>query len=261
MGMKKGLDRLDKAIAAQTQLSRKDVHRLLSRGQILVNGETTRNFDTRIDLENDEVTIEGQPLVLKRHSYIMMNKPQGVVSATSDAALPTVLDLVPEELRRNGLFPAGRLDKDTTGFVLITNDGDFAHRILAPKSHVPKIYTATLDKPVDDGIIAAFKEGVVLKAEKHIAQRLEDCPARRDKSTCMPARLEIVNGDPTVVRVLIRQGMYHQIKRMFGAFDIEVVGLHRDQIGGLALDLGLESGKCRELSKIEVEKITNTSLE
>lgn len=257
MAGNKGLDRLDKVIAAQTHLSRKDVHRLLSRGQILVNGAAMRRFDTRVDLERDEITVDGQMLSLKRHSYIMLNKPQGVVCATSDAALPTVLDLVPEELRRSGLFPAGRLDKDTTGFVLITNDGDFAHRILAPKSHLPKTYIARLDKPVDQAVVDGFAQGVTLKAEKHHAQAIQDCPARRDKGICMPAQLTLVEDDPTRVRVVIRQGMYHQIKRMFGAFGIEVTALHREKIGGLALDCTLAPGDCRELEQQEIEKMSD----
>lgn len=255
MTMKKGTDRLDKAISGQTALSRRDVHKLLSRGLVLVNGVAARNFDTRVDLEQDEVTVEGQPLSLKKYSYIMMNKPCGVVSATSDAALETVLDLVPDELQRTGLFPAGRLDKDTTGFVLITNDGDFAHKILAPKSHVSKAYVAMLDLPIDEAMIAAFAAGVSIAADKHDSNDRE-APARREECVCMPAELAAVDGDPRQARVVIRQGMYHQVKRMFGAFGREVLTLHREQIGALALDATLESGKCRELSREEVEKMT-----
>ncbi len=253
MAFQKGLERLDKAIAAQTKLSRKDVHRLFSRGQILVNGQSVRSFDSRVDFENDEVLLEGKPLRLKRYSYLMMNKPAGVVCAVSDAALPTVIDLLPDELRRSGLFPAGRLDKDTTGFVLITNDGDFAHRILSPKSHVPKTYLARLDKPAPEGLVQAFAKGVTLPPER--GEQRGSAPEKRRETRCLPAQLSFVGEDRTAARVVIRQGVYHQVKRMFSAFGLTVTSLRREKIGGLALDPGLEPGKCRELSKIEVESI------
>ncbi len=245
MSFQKGSERLDKAIAAQTSLSRRDVHRLISRGLILVNGIPARGFDTKIDLELDDVTVEGLRVQLKKYSYLMLNKPKGVVSATSDAALPTVLDLVPKELRRSGLFPAGRLDKDTEGFVLITNDGDFAHRILSPRSHVPKVYTAYLDKPFSPQTIECFAKGLMIKADKH------DNLDEKRECACLPAQLDSVDGDWQIGRVIIRQGMYHQVKRMFAACDLDVVALKRIQIGGLALDPSLKTGKCREITEQE----------
>lgn len=183
------------------------------------------------------VMVSGKTLALKRHVYIMLNKPRGVVCATSDAALPTVLDLVPDSLMRRGLFPAGRLDKDTEGFVLITDDGAFAHRILAPKSHVPKTYTARLDAPVTQQMIEAFAAGVQL-----------------DGAVCMPAELCVLD-TPDTARVVIRQGMYHQIKRMFAACGAHVLALRRDRIGGLSLDIALGPGECRELSAAEAARI------
>lgn len=255
MANQKGLDRLDKAVSAQTSLSRKDVHRLLSRGQILVNGVPARNFDTRVDQEKDEIIVEGRPLSLRRYSYLMMNKPRGVVSATSDAALSTVLDLVPEELRRSGLFPAGRLDKDTTGFVLLTNDGEFSHRILAPKSHVPKTYIAELDEPVGDDVVRAFLEGVEMAPDKRDVNG-RDGPARRAQTVCMPASLELLDVQRKTARVELRQGMYHQVKRMFAAFGLTVMALHRERIGGLTLDPSLAPGECRALNADEVALIT-----
>lgn len=238
MAQERGLQRLDKLIAAQTSLSRRQVHQLLSRGQVTVNGQAVRRFDAKADPDTDQVALSGQPLALKRYSYLMLHKPQGVVCATQDRALPTVLDLVPEPLRRSGLFPAGRLDKDTTGFVLITNDGEFAHRILSPRSHVPKVYTAWLDKPADGQVVQAFAAGMQIGADR-----------------CLPARLELVDLGGRVARVTLREGMYHQIKRMFGAFGIGVQALHREQIGGLKLDPALPAGKCRELDREELEKI------
>lgn len=245
MGFQKGSERLDKALAAQTSLSRRDVHRLLGRGLILVNGAPARGFDTKIDLEHDEVIVEGRRVQLKKYSYLMLNKPKGVVSATGDAALPTVLDLVPEELRRSGLFPAGRLDKDTEGFVLITNDGEFAHRILSPRSHVPKVYAAELDKPFSSETVERFAKGLVIKADKH------DNMDGKTECICLPAQLEPMDGSWQTGRVVIRQGMYHQVKRMFETCGLKVVELRRIQIGGLALDSALEIGKCREITEAE----------
>ena len=232
MPQKQKLERLDKVIAAQTKLSRRDVQRLVGRGQISVNGAPVKKADLKIDPDTDVVMVSGKTLALKRHVYIMLNKPRGVVCATSDAALPTVLDLVPDSLMRRGLFPAGRLDKDTEGFVLITDDGAFAHRILAPKT-----YTAWLDAPVTQQMIEAFAAGVQL-----------------DGAVCMPAELCVLD-TPDTARVVIRQGMYHQIKRMFAACGAHVLALRRDRIGGLSLDIALGPGECRELSAAEAARI------
>lgn len=240
MPEKQKLERLDKVVAAQTDLSRRDVQRLAGRGLISVNGAPARKADLKIDPDSDVVAVAGKMLTLKRRIYIMLNKPRGVVCATSDAALPTVLDLVPGSLMRRGLFPAGRLDKDTEGFVLITDDGAFAHRILAPKSHVPKTYTARLDAPVTPEMIEAFAAGV-----------------RLDGVVCMPAELCALD-TPDTARVVIRQGMYHQIKRMFAACGAHVLALRRDRIGGLTLDPALGPGQCRELNAAEVARIAST---
>lgn len=247
----KDTQRLDKVISAQTSLSRKDVHKLLSKGQVTVNGEVVRAFDSRVNLDTDQVAVGGQPLRLTRHSYLMMNKPKGVVSATSDQTLPTVVDLVPEELRRSGLFPAGRLDKDTTGFVLLTDDGELAHRILSPRSHVPKTYLVTLDKPVPESLVEAFWQGVELAPEKRDRHKLERLPQKETRIKCKPARLELAK-NPFEARVTIGQGMYHQVRRMFAAFDLTVTNLHRSRIGGLDLDPTLEPGACRSLSEKEL---------
>ncbi|MCI8648901.1 MAG: rRNA pseudouridine synthase [Anaerotruncus sp.] len=247
-------ERLDKLIAAQTALSRKDVHKLLSRGQISVNGVVVRNFDSRIDWETDLVTVEGQPLALQKYSYLMMNKPRGVVCATKDLALPTVLDFVPDELCRSGLFPAGRLDKETTGFVLLTNDGAFGHRILAPKSHLPKRYFVQLDKPVPCELVSAFAAGVKLPPEKQERRQMEKSPEGRDRSICLPAQLELLD-DICTARVTLHQGMYHQVRRMFAVFGLEVVALHREQIGGLRLDPMLQPGQCRIITSEELTQL------
>ncbi len=170
----------------------------------------------------------------------MMNKPEGVISSTDGrkTAEKTVIDILPDEMKRKNLFPAGRLDKNTTGFVLITDDGNFAHRILSPKSHIPKTYIAGLDKPFDDIVLKAFQSGMTIGSD-----------------VCMPAVLEAVNGDFKTARVVIKQGMYHQIKRMFKSFGIEVLSLKRIKMGKLCLDEALAPGACRFIDKKELEMI------
>ena len=138
------MERLDKIIASQGKYSRSEVKKLVKAGLVTLNGSVVRSSDVKCDADTDEIAVDGKVLGYKKHIYIMLNKPKGVVSATEDATQETVIDLVPKELKRQGLFPAGRLDGDTTGFVLITDDGDFAHRILSPKNHIMKTYHATL---------------------------------------------------------------------------------------------------------------------
>ena len=168
----------------------------------------------------------------------MQNKPKGVVSVSSAPGDTTVIDLLPQDLRRSGLFPAGRLDRDTTGFVLITDDGDFAHRILSPRSHVTKTYIATLRDPAEESYVTAFRNGVVLGDGTH----------------CLAADIEFTDL-PNKVVVRLHEGRYHQVKRMFAALGNAVVELHRAQIGGLPLDISLSPGESRLLTADEVEQI------
>ena len=155
-------ERLDKFLSSQTALSRKEAQKAIKEKRVLLNGSVIRAVDTKVDTECDTVSLDGQPLSYQQYVYYMMDKPEGVVSATQDRAERTVLDLLPPELRRDGLFPAGRLDKDTTGLLVITADGDYAHRMLSPKKHVQKRYIATLDREPDEGIVSAFEAGIVL---------------------------------------------------------------------------------------------------
>ena len=173
----------------------------------------------------------------------MMNKPAGVISASSDPKCPTAVDLVPPEYQRAGLFPAGRLDKDTTGFLLITDDGDFAHRMLAPKRHVPKTYHATLDAMADESQCARFSGGLTLA----------------DGFTCLPAKVRMLPGEEPVAEVILHEGKYHQVKRMFAAVGLHVLALRRVAIGGVSLDPSLAPGECRELTREELTGITGKS--
>lgn len=233
------LMRLDKFIASQlTDISRSEVKNLCKRGYICVDGKPARSSDIKIDPEVSCVTVGGREISYKKYLYIMLNKPAGVVCATRDGLSTTVLELLPPELRRSGLFPAGRLDKDTEGFTLITDDGALAHRMLSPKSHVPKKYFVRLDKPLRGDEARLFSEGIVLE----------------DGTNCLPAELE-AGGAENECFVIIHQGMYHQVKRMFEAVGNSVVYLKRIMIGGLELDPQLAVGKARELKEFEVEKL------
>lgn len=227
--------RLDKGIAEQGGHSRKEAGKLITKGLVTVNGTVVRNSATKIDRDSDAVWVNGQPLALREHLYLLLHKPAGVVSVSSDPHDKTVVELVPPDLWRKGLFPAGRLDKDTTGMVILTDDGDFAHRILSPKNHIPKTYLATLDIPVTSEMAEGFNAGIQLKGEKG----------------CMPAQLTPV--DQYTARVTIREGMYHQIKRMFGCYGAKVVTLQRVAMGALLLDPTLPQGGCRELTPAELQ--------
>ena len=233
--------RLDRLLAGQGTLTRKEVREMVRKGRVTVNGAPEKSADRQVDPAADRICVDGAELRVREHLYLMLHKPQGVVSATEDRHQPTVLDLVPPELRRKNLFPAGRLDKDTEGFVLITDDGAFAHRILSPKNKLPKRYTAVLDHRIDPMVAGEFEKGVDIGGGDHT----------------LPASLEILeNGENPRVSVVICEGMYHQIKRMFERFGYQVIYLKREQIGGLPLDPALPQGECRELTEEELRQLT-----
>ncbi|MBQ3137846.1 MAG: rRNA pseudouridine synthase [Clostridia bacterium] len=233
------MERLDKIIASQGKYSRSEVKKLIKAGLVTLNGEKVKSGDVKADAERDTITVNGEGICYKKHIYIMLNKPQGVVSATDDPFHKTVIDLVPPSLFRQGLFPAGRLDGDTTGFVLITDDGDFAHRILSPKNHIIKTYHATLEHSLTQEDIKKFTEGIELK----------------DGTLCLEAQVKMLTEEPPVAEVKIHEGKYHQVKRMFAALGNRVVALRRVKMGGLDLDENLREGECRELTVKEFEAI------
>lgn len=233
------MERLDKIIASQGQYSRSDVKKLVKQGRVTLDGIAVKSSDIKADPDKAEIKIDGRVLGYKKHLYIMLNKPKGVISATEDPTQPTVIDLVPKQLRRDGLFPAGRLDGDTTGFVLITDDGDFAHRILSPKNHIMKTYIATLQRELTDEDIEAFRSGIELK----------------DGTLCLEAEVSALGGTVPMAQVKICEGKYHQVKRMFAALGNKVVELRRIKMGELCLDESLEEGKCRELTQEELTLI------
>lgn len=232
------MERLDKFLAAQGKGTRKEVGRLIRSGAVAVDGVPVRDPASKVDPSRQTVAVGGNPILWQEHLYIMMNKPAGVLSATEDRRQKTVLDLLPEDLRRRGLFPAGRLDKDTTGLLLITDDGDLAHRMLSPKKHVYKLYQARLDAPVTPEDVRAFEEGV-----------------RWEEEVYAPARLWAGEGDSFVAFAQVHEGRFHQVKRMFQARGKTVLSLKRLKIGGLSLDSTLQEGECRLLAPEEVCQI------
>lgn len=227
------MERIDKIIASQGQYSRKEVKALIAKRRIAVDGRIVSSSSEKADPMTMLLTVDGKPLEFKRNLYLVLNKPKGYVSATEDREHPTVLELVPQEYRGRDLFPAGRLDRDTTGLMIITDDGVLAHNILAPKKHVPKRYHVELDIPVTEEMRLGFSEGVML-----------------NDGVCKAADL-IKTGEKTA-EVTLREGRYHQIKRMFGCFGAEVVELKRFGMGKLVLPEDLAEGECREMSEEEL---------
>lgn len=243
--------RLDRYFSSQEICSRREIKDALRKGLVTVNGQVVKQADCKVEPAADVITLNGRVVGFEPYVYYMLNKPAGVVSATEDKRLKTVLDLVPPELYRSDLFPAGRLDRDTTGFVLLTNDGDFAHRILAPKSHVEKTYHAESERKISAEDIEAFAAGITLSSGER----------------CLPAKLRVLEeyascGDgkaACLCEVIICEGKYHQIKKMFEARGSRVVSLRRVRMGGLWLDERLKEGECRPLTDEEREKIADVT--
>lgn len=229
------MDRLDKTVAKQMNLSRSGARQLIRSGAVEINGKKVFAADEQLDINTDELKISGKIVTVRRYLYIMLNKPSGVLSAAKDPDCPTVIDLLPPELKRRGLFPAGRLDKDTTGLLIITDDGDFAHRLISPSHHVYKTYEATLEGDISEEQLDILRRGAVLG----------------DGTECLPARLKKISENPPTVRVQIREGKYHQVKRMFASAENSVVALRRTAIGALKLDSSLEAGEARLLTDDE----------
>lgn len=232
------MQRIDKILSSQNVGSRKEVTRLIKDGLVKVNGAICKSGSEKYDENTAQIVVCGQALEYKKHIYIMMNKPPGVLSASNDKNAKTVIDLLPPSLYRKGLFPAGRLDKNTQGLLIITDDGDFAHKMLSPKKKVYKKYIAHLDKEIPNGAVSAFEKGIVFS----------------DGTNCLPAKLTPLkdeNGKFTVGCVEICEGKYHQVKKMFLTQGLKVTILKRISIGDLDLDVNLPIGKARELTNLE----------
>ena len=234
--------RLDKFLVACAVGSRTEVKNLLKAGRVTVNGKKEKSAKLQINEERDEIRFDGQVLEYEEFVYYMMNKPQGVISATEDPKHRTVLDLLDDLARTKEVFPIGRLDIDTYGLLLLTNDGKLAHALLSPKRHVDKTYLAQVKGIMTQEDVERFAKGIPLK-----------------DFTCQPAKLEIVSVNPvknqSLVRVTIAEGKFHQVKRMVAYCGKEVVDLQRLTMGTLALDENLERGEWRRLTKEELENV------
>ena len=234
-------ERVDKVLSNMGFGSRREIKEKMKKKLVTVNGEMISDPGFKVDPDEDKIIIEGEEVFYRKYIYLMMNKPQGVVSATFDNHDQTVIDLLPFDYKAFDPAPVGRLDKDTVGFLLITNDGELNHKLLSPRSHVDKVYYAYLEKEASEEDISAFEKGVVLS----------------DGYKCMPAGLKIGDDDKKEVYVTLREGKFHQVKRMFHARDNEVTYLQRIAFGPLGLDEELEEGDFRELTEEELEALIN----
>lgn len=230
------LKRIDRILSEQTNYSRKEIKKFVSKGLVLVNGCVVRKSDEKYDDDNISIKINGEEVRVNKHFYLLLNKPKGYVSTTVSDNDKTVIDLVPDKYKTRTLFPAGRLDKDTTGLMLITDDGVFAHNILSPKKHIKKIYEVVIDKEISVEMVNGFRDGVKL-----------------NDGECKSALLEKV--DTNKCLVTLTEGRYHQIKRMFGCYKAKVLELKRICMGELYLPSDLAVGKVREVRDEELLKI------
>lgn len=234
--------RLDKYLADMGEGTRQEVKKQIRRGSVTVNGETVRSPERKVG-EEDQVCLDGRQVSYAKMEYFMLNKPAGVVSATEDRRDRTVLDLIADRKRKD-LFPVGRLDKDTEGLLLITNDGELSHRLLSPRRHVDKTYYVEVKGCATEVTKRAFLEGV-------------DIGTVEEPLVTMPADLEILEAgqDLSRVRLTIREGKFHQVKRMFQAQDMEVLYLKRESMGPLRLDESLAPGEYRPLTGEEIKRL------
>lgn len=233
-----GKIRLDKYLADMGLGTRTEVKKDIKKGRISVNGEIIKSPEYKIDTQTDAVLADGKEIAYEELIYYMLNKPQGVVSATEDRRDKTVLDLISEKKRKD-LFPVGRLDKDTEGLLLITNDGELAHNLLAPKKHVDKKYFVRLKAPLSEENRKRLEEGVDIGEDK----------------LTLPAQVFVLNEERDEAEIIIREGKFHQIKRMFHAVGNEVVFLKRLSMGSLVLDEALLPGEYRLLTPQEFERL------
>lgn len=234
------LMRLDKIITSGGQWSRREVKQMVKEGRVLLNGKPVPSPEVKCDPDTAEIWVDGERFSYSTYRYVMLHKPAGLLSATEDRNAETVLDLLPPELQKLELFPVGRLDKDTEGLLLMTDDGALAHRLLSPKHHVDKVYYVRVEGHLTEEDCAAFESGLLLG----------------DGLQCLPAKLEILYaGQESEALVTLREGKFHQIKRMLASLGKPVLYLKRLSMGPLKLDERLEKGEWRYLTKEETEKL------
>lgn len=238
------LERLDKVLSNMGYGSRRDVKRFIKEGIVLVNDKIVKSNDAKVDPYSDKIVFDGEMVIYREFIYLMMNKPQGLVSSTDDPLTKTVIDLLEDEYLIYEPFPVGRLDKDTEGLLLISNDGKLAHELLSPKKGVNKTYYAEVDGIVQQDHIDIFQKGVTLD----------------DGYQTMPAKLEILESNViSKINLTIQEGKYHQVKRMFESLSINVIFLKRISMGPLTLDKELDLGEYRELTDEEINILKSSS--
>lgn len=232
--------RLDKYLSEMGVGTRQEVKKMIRKGQIKIDGCVVLKPEVKVDEIKQTVYVDDQPVIYEKYEYYLLNKPQGVISATEDSCERTVLDLISSKKRRD-LFPVGRLDKDTEGLLLITNDGGLAHRLLSPKKHVDKTYYAEVEGRVTEEIVRIFANGVNIGNEEN-------------EEWTLPAKLNVLQSEvSSKVRLTIQEGKFHQVKRMFQAVGMKVTYLKRETMGPLVLDKDLNPGEYRKLTKAELE--------
>lgn len=237
--------RLDKFLANMGVGTRSEVKKLIGLGKVSVNGVTTKKINASVEASSDLVKVFGKVIGYSEHVYLMLNKPGGVISATEDAKVKTVIDLI-DHPRKKQLFPVGRLDKDTEGLLVLTDDGQLAHRLLSPKKHVPKKYYARIQGTVTQAHVRAFREGLEVDTD----------------FTAKPALLTVLAaGETSEIEVVITEGKFHQVKRMFEAVGTKVTYLKRLQMGDLKLDNQLKPGTWRELTQSELAMLEQTNIQ
>ena len=230
--------RIDKLLSELGLCTRREAAKIAKCGGIFVDGRPVKDVSSHIDPEKNRITLQGREVLYQKYTYVMLNKPTGYVSATDDKSLPYVTELLPEELRRRELFPVGRLDRDTTGLMILTNNGVLAHSLLSPKHHVEKEYFFTSAEPLRDGAEEIFRSGVTLA----------------DGYECKSAKLYLTD-DRCSGRIVLTEGKYHQIKRMIASQDNRVTTLERISYGGIKLDRSLGRGEWRFLTDEEIQEL------
>lgn len=237
------MERLDKVLANLGYGSRKEVKSIIKDGRIKINGNIADNSSAKIDTDRDKIEFDDNLVDYRKHIYIVMNKPAGVVSATHDNYDETVIDILDPKYAVFDPFPVGRLDKDTVGLLIITNDGEMNHRMISPKWNMDKVYYAEIDKRLNDDDVKLFHDGVVLD----------------DGYKCLPAKLDILKSDKdgAMAEVTVHEGKFHQVKRMFESIKKNVVYLKRIKFGPIELDDSMREGDYRELSEIELKNVMN----
>ena len=234
--------RMDKYLADMGIGTRQEVKKYMKQGRVTVDGELVKKPETKVDIEKSKVCFDGREVLYEQYEYYMLHKPAGVISATEDNKCETVIDLI-ESKKRKDLFPVGRLDKDTEGLLLITNDGALAHRLLSPKKHVDKCYFARIQGRVTQEDVEAFSKGVNIGTSQ-------------EEEWTMPGKLVIEKSDAiSEIRLTIQEGKFHQVKRMFEAVGKEVIYLKRESMGTLVLDETLKPGEYRKLTEEELKSL------